>query len=737
MLNFEAHSDLPVEERQHLLDDAIREEPSNPQPRFVLGTLLHQQLDHEGALGWFEEAFKVGPSFELCCQTADFYLKASDAGQAVRWYVRAADMEKANPELYLKIANLYEVQLKQPLEAVAWQQKVFTVRPNPETLDKIARLYISMKMYDAAIHHLVFAVRLDPTHFWSCDRLAEIFRDEYDDPRGAIEWFKISMTRHPIAWTCDRIAEIYLKLDDVEQAQVWFEKAIDVDTKNFWSCDRLAEICRDRLKDYQQAIFWFTESYMRHPIPWVCDRMAEIYRDFVGNYNNATGWFERAAQLDENNYWSCDRLGDLYHYQLDELEQAIAWYKESFRRHPIPWPCDAIASIYRDHQGDIPQAIYWLEQSVACDPTSTWVCDRLAELYFYHLNDVEKAREWNQKSLSRRRTEPSLRRMATVYREGLADQATANAMQDEAIRCSFPWALPPRDGSSPFSADSAVAAATGSGRAPPGLVLSLDAQQRPCFNPVSHADRPRVFAITIPKSGTYLLAALLDELGLVGCDVHLATDTFDDQRGVPFYMSRTYPELLTHRMPLSFTANLILEGQYGYGHIECTAANQATLAGFRKIFIYRNLRDGLISLLRHHMKIKEGSPLRTLIKRGRSDAEMLHRLLDAVGFIEAQTYRRIAGWKQRDDIAKFSYETLVGDLGPEAQLAAVSEIAAIAGASLTPDVLMATLRKSLGKETQTSSGKRSHWQAYWNDTIETLFHHCGFHELNQMFGYEK
>ena len=382
-------------------------------------------------------------------------------------------------------------------------------------------------------------------------------------------------------------------------------------------------------------------------------------------------------------------------------------------------------------------AIFWLKQSAACRRKSTWPCDRLSELYLYRLHDVASAMEWTRESLRREPTGLAARMLAAMHRDFLDDQVAADEIQQEAIRCDFPWypALPP--GSRPLSGEIAIAAASGSGLAPPGLVLARNAQQRPCFTAAYPSERPRVFAITIPKSGTYLLAALLDELGLVGSGTHLATDTFDDQRGVPFCMTRNYPELLTQPLPLSFTAGLVQEGQYAYGHIECTAANEAALTGFRKLFVYRNLRDGVVSLLRHHRKIKMGSPLREVLAGARSDPERLHRLLDAIGFIESQTYQRIAAWIEREDVPAFSYEILVGDSGPEPQLAAVAKIAELAGARCTTAELQAALQKSLGKETCTSSGKRSSWRDCWDDTIETLFRTTGFYQLNQKLGYEK
>jgi hypothetical protein len=97
---------------------------------------------------------------------------------------------------------------------------------------------------------------------------------------------------------------------------------------------------------------------------------------------------------------------------------------------------------------------------------------------------------------------------------------------------------------------------------------------RPSLAPVTVPGKPRVLVISMPKAGTYLLAAYLKKLGLVDTGIHINDDGFSDYRGktISEVVSR-YREFRTF-CSLSTVTDLMHEGQFAVGHISCNSTTR-------------------------------------------------------------------------------------------------------------------------------------------------------------------
>jgi len=110
-------------------------------------------------------------------------------------------------------------------------------------------------------------------------------------------------------------------------------------------------------------------------------------------------------------------------------------------------------------------------------------------------------------------------------------------------------------------------------------------------------DRP-VFVNSIPKSGTYLLAAILEELGLEFTHWHVFETFYDDYTDVPLDVARAHPELFRIRQLVGRTISRLRPGQFAVGHL---CYNERTLRALRDcyvIFLKRDLRECLVSHMR-------------------------------------------------------------------------------------------------------------------------------------------
>jgi len=109
-----------------------------------------------------------------------------------------------------------------------------------------------------------------------------------------------------------------------------------------------------------------------------------------------------------------------------------------------------------------------------------------------------------------------------------------------------------------------------------------------------------VIICSVPCGGTYLTAKLLSLIGLEHVRLHLMSSITSDYRFAAIKrLSERFPapEELYVKIPYATVLPLIDKEQFVVSHLECTQDTKRHLLdfNFKKIFVYRNLRDALIS----------------------------------------------------------------------------------------------------------------------------------------------
>jgi hypothetical protein len=240
---------------------------------------------------------------------------------------------------------------------------------------------------------------------------------------------------------------------------------------------------------------------------------------------------------------------------------------------------------------------------------------------------------------------------------------------------------------------------------------------------------------SIPKSGTYLVGAILQRLGLRDTRQHLHLRGFTDYNNVDLETARRKPDELSVTEPLEATLRRIASGEFAVGHLP---SNMAPLLGdFKVIFVYRNIRDILVSFCRWTAdtgRWTDDGAWRRL-------PEGPERLL---GFM--RTHRKnlrkwiaaAATWKSEPSITQVSFEELMGDDGSAGAAAAMRRIArALEVGPFTDAELLEHLAQAKETETITRSAARSKRESYWNEAVEREFVRCGFAAINTRLGFDE
>ncbi len=258
---------------------------------------------------------------------------------------------------------------------------------------------------------------------------------------------------------------------------------------------------------------------------------------------------------------------------------------------------------------------------------------------------------------------------------------------------------------------------------------------RVAFKPEQGNSSNRVFVLSIPKSGTYLLASILEKACLVNTCIHMWENGFHD------YRNKTIPEMV-HRykefavnMPLIEGLKLVLPGQFCVGHLSYSTENIAALKAFKIFLTIRNIRDVLISFMRWFSNEGRGEQHGKEWKAIPCKKDRMYHFLNL--FIQElmEWVKGIVGWMDHHEIEVLKYEDLMGDYGHDKQVAAYKRILNYIGIEShckTPEII---INNTINKPTKTWSGKRSDQIEYWSDRCEDIFLKFDGAKFNQFLGY--
>lgn len=269
------------------------------------------------------------------------------------------------------------------------------------------------------------------------------------------------------------------------------------------------------------------------------------------------------------------------------------------------------------------------------------------------------------------------------------------------------------------------------------LPFYLNAEYQPCATLARGATPHRVIVLSIPKAGTYFLAEVLREWGCAPTSLHLARDIAWD------YRQRTLEEIRSDSfryqvdVSISQSAALVQRGQFAVGHLECVPEVQSALTGFRKIFIYRDLRDALIS----QMRFLVDSPSTVDNVGGwKQLPKGPERMIGFLGDARDMSYmfslfRDMRAWLSEPDVFGLSFEDLYGDPGRLDRVRRLEQLYRFLELPASKERPHEVADRLNGTATRTWSGARSSRHDYWNDAVDQVFGSLEGPGLNAAYGY--
>jgi hypothetical protein len=241
----------------------------------------------------------------------------------------------------------------------------------------------------------------------------------------------------------------------------------------------------------------------------------------------------------------------------------------------------------------------------------------------------------------------------------------------------------------------------------------------------------RVIVVSIPKSGTYLLAEILKALGYRWTGMHLAETAYTDYTGSALEDARQDPGRFTRSEPLNVSLGRIGDGEFAVGHLPFKADVVELTRPFKRLFVTRDLRLALVSYMRF------------LHSTGRLGARQLpwHSITDprqrCLSFLESsgpymlkRFYEGMVGWSKLDGTLHVRFEDLTGEAARATRV--IESIAAYL--EIENCDASRVLSASLASETITKSDGLTRLEDYWSDRAERCFVQIGGAELSARLG---
>lgn len=255
----------------------------------------------------------------------------------------------------------------------------------------------------------------------------------------------------------------------------------------------------------------------------------------------------------------------------------------------------------------------------------------------------------------------------------------------------------------------------------------------PLFSTIIGNNPHKAAVITIPKSGTYFVSELLSHAGLELVKLNVRKNSFRDFR----WKDLNDVTNLEKQLPLEILVKMIVPGQVIAGHIQYDDYTKNALLDFKNIFVYRNMRDALVSAMRYAEKWAIIQSDREMLQKMKDNPEKLLSYMKTTTckhFVTTSNY--VSGWMKDDFTFKISYESLMGDFGLEKRNQTLIKLFQFLDFNLKENQIENILKLTFDSKTLTKTGKRSNVDQYWNNDVENEFVRLGFNELNSRLGYD-
>lgn len=178
---------------------------------------------------------------------------------------------------------------------------------------------------------------------------------------------------------------------------------------------------------------------------------------------------------------------------------------------------------------------------------------------------------------------------------------------------------------------------------------------------------------------------------------------------------------------------LVGAGQFLVGHVDAGERAKHALFPFKKILLYRNIGDAILSMFRFLVDSGRAGAAADQWRTGDPPEQAIAFLKDKGAELFEGSYLPVAEWIGTSNVFAISFEELCGDFGERHRRERLRQLAAFIEADVDdPDAVFQD--SVLGKPTVTFSGSRTQRETYWSEEFRALLLDLGANQLHARLG---
>ena len=375
-----------------------------------LGQMLESQLgDESEAIDCYRIALDDDPTYIPALQAlGTLYARREEWLALIQMHLaesEASDLPQRRAAAHARVAEIYEVRLKRPVDAAEHHARALSLVPGyPASFKALSRLYRHAGLFRELIELYERTIDEAPNPAYQTTYLFKIgalWEDSLGDPVQAAHAYRRILKIEPgqmgAIHSLQRVTERAGRYKElVDAIEIEAARATDND-QIVGLLHRAGTVLDEQLGDRDAALARFRRALDRDPrfVPALASLGRIYYR--AGRWEDLLGMYERELAVTETGPGAIallHRMGELCENRLGREDDAIKYYRRAAEMNPSYTPALRALARKLEARGDwtrLPE-VYQLEVAGLEDPTARAAAlYRLGAVYESRLSDAGKA----------------------------------------------------------------------------------------------------------------------------------------------------------------------------------------------------------------------------------------------------------------------------------------------------------------------------------------------------------
>ncbi|KAA3603948.1 MAG: hypothetical protein DWQ06_05675 [Calditrichaeota bacterium] len=319
-----------------------------------------------------------------------------DSENALKYFLKIAELQPNSTKILIDIAKLYEEQ-DMPLEAASFYEKALKSEPhNIKLRERIAEIYRKNRMVEKSIPHFEELAKIYPNEIYYQLVLGTLYYVQ-KDTTNAQEKFKNAKELDPEDWRANfYLGQISVENEEYDSALGYFKNIMEKYPENLegWIEYGKVLLIQDKLS---QAVKHFEKAEERIPGKSVFQYYLGLVFAQMQDLERAASAYEKSLEIQQNNIPALPGVASIYDLQKKyaKSDSAYAVLLEMTPENALILNNYSYSLAVRGEK--LKEALQMSKKAISKEPTNSSYLDTIGWIYF-KLENLDKALEYIQQA---------------------------------------------------------------------------------------------------------------------------------------------------------------------------------------------------------------------------------------------------------------------------------------------------------------------------------------------------